>query len=236
VGFFFDGLREAWNLIVGLDRGVLDATGRTLVISVSAVIVAACIGIPAGAMVARRSFVGRGVLVASIRAGMAVPTVFVGVVCYGLFSRQGMLGPFELLYTQRAIALGEVVLALPIIFSLSHGAVLALDPRIDETARSLGAGAVMRFCTDLSEARTGVVLALLTAFARCATELGIALMVGGNLAERTRTLATATTLEVEQGNFPRGLATGLILLIVSLGMTSLVAFFTREEDRGREAG
>jgi len=164
---------------------------------------------------------------------MAVPTVFLGIVCYGLFSRQGPLGPFDLLYTPWVIIIGETLLALPIIAALSHGAIASLDPRVDETARVLGAGLLRRFWTCLSEARTGVVLAVLTAFARCSTELGIAMMVGADIKHRTRTLATATAREIGQGEFERGLAMGSLLLVIALGFTVIVGWLGREGDRSR---
>ena len=126
---------------------------------------------------------------------------------------------------------GETLLALPIIVALAHGALASLDPRIPETARTLGAGPLRRLLTYLSEARTGLILALLTAFARCSTELGIAMMVGGNLKDRTRTLATATALETGKGEFAVGLAMGGLLLLLATGMTLLVAMLGRE-DRG----
>lgn len=103
------------------------------------------------------------------------PTVFIGIVCYALFSRRGPLGPSELLYTPWAIVCGEFLLALPLVVSITHGAVQALDPRIGRTVWTLGAGQLRRCQTYLSEARVGVTLAILTAFSRCDTELEIAM-------------------------------------------------------------
>jgi tungstate transport system permease protein len=186
-------------------------------------------GLPAGTLLARRAVPGRGLLVLALRAAMAAPTVFVGIVCYGLFSRRGPLGPFELLYTPWAMVAGEWLLAFPIVTALSHGALKSLDPRVPETARTLGAGPLRRWCTYLSEARVGVTLGLLTALARCLTELGIAMMVGGNIAYRTRTLATATALETGKGEFERALAMGLLLLFLALGVTVLIASLSKEQ-------
>jgi tungstate transport system permease protein len=163
---------------------------------------------------------------------MAVPTVFVGIVCYALFSRRGPLGPIELLYTPWAIMVGELLLALPIVLCITHGAVQALDPRVGETALTLGAGPLRRWRTYISEARVGVMLGVLTAFARCVTELGIAMIVGGNIKERTRTLATATALETGKGEFARGLAMGVLLLVIALTVTILIAAITREQPDG----
>lgn len=229
----WDGMVEAGRLLARLDPLVLDATWRSLWISSLAALVAAVFGLPAGTLLARRAFRGRDSLVLAARVGMAMPTVVLGVLGYALFSRRGPLGPLELLYTPWAIVLGELLLALPITVSLSHGAVSALDVRVAETARTLGAGLLRRFWTYLSEARIGVVLALLTAFSRCVTELGVALMLGGNLAGHTRTLPTAIALETGKGEFGRGLAMGLVLLSVALGVTVGIALLGRQAEGRR---
>lgn len=207
----------------------MSAALRTVWISISAVLLASAVGIPLGAFVATHRFPGRRAFVLTARAFMAAPTVFVGIVCFALFSRGGPLGPLELLYTPWAIIIGELFLALPLVFSLTHGAVVALDSRVGETARSLGAQGVRLLSTYLSEARTGVLLGVLTAFARCATELGIAYTVGGNIVDRTRTLATATAMETGRGEFERGLAMGLVLLVIALGVTGVVYAVSHEE-------
>ncbi|MFT5288584.1 MAG: tungstate transport system permease protein [Planctomycetota bacterium] len=226
-----DGIREALRLIISRDPAVLDAAFRTAWVSVGAVGISALFGIPFGTALARKRVIGSGLLVLFFRTTMAVPTVFVGITCFLLFSRQGPLGVLELLYTPWAIVFGEVLLAFPIIVSLSHGAVRSLDERVAETARTLGASMWRRWGTYLSEARVGIVLAVLTAFGRCVSELGIAMMVGGNIEGRTRTLSTATALDTNMGNYTRGLAMGLILLFLSLGVTVTVLFLGREGKR-----
>jgi tungstate transport system permease protein len=231
----WDGLLEAGHLILSGDAMVLAAAGRTLWISVSAVFLAALLGVPLGTLVATKEFPGRRAIVLLARTFMAVPTVFVGIVCFAVFSRHGPLGPLDLLYTPWVIIVGEILLALPLIFSMTHGAVQSLDPRVTETAVTLGAGRLRLWWTQLSEARTGLVLGLLTAFARCSTELGIALTVGGNIKDRTRTLATATALETGRGEFERGLAMGIVLLCMALGLTLVVFLFSREVARKEDS-
>ena len=225
-----DGLREALRMIVASDPALVDATLRTAWVSISAVILAAALGIPLGCALARGRFRGRLLVVMLLRTAMAVPTVFVGIICFSLFARRGLLGPLDLLYTPWAIVFGEVLLAFPIVVSLCEGAIASLDPRVAETARTLGASGLRRWRTYVSEARVGVVLAVLTAFGRCVSELGIAMMVGGNIAFRTRTLSTATALDTSMGEYARGLAMGLILLCLSLGVTGIVLFLGREEN------
>lgn len=228
---FVDGLIEAIRLIAGWDPLVMEAAWRSLWISIAAAGIAAVFGILIGAWLARRRFFGHSVVVLFFRAGMAVPTVLIGLIGYGLLSRRGPLGGLELLYTPSAIVLGEFFLALPIVVTWTQEAIARLDPRIPETARVLGAGSVRRFATYFSETRTAIALAVLTAFARCFTELGIAMMIGGNIKYRTRTLTTATALETARGEFARGIAMGLILF----GMAMLVAAVIGRLGRSKES-
>ncbi len=223
-----EGLSDALRAMVGRDPSIRDAAWRSIWISTLAVLMAASLGLPIGCWLARVRFYGRHILVLLFRAGMAFPTVFLGLVCFGLFSRRSPLGPLELLYTPAAIVIGELMLALPIVVSLTQGAVSSLDPRVGETARTLGANPLHRWLTYISEARTGITLAILVAFSRCVTELGIAMMVGGNIKGRTRTLATATAMETGKGDFEQGLATGLILLAIALLVMALIGSVNRE--------
>lgn len=225
----WDGLNGALELLVNLDPLVLDAAWRSLWLSVVAVSVAAVLGIPIGSVLAQRKSLSRSAAVVLFRIGMSVPTVMIGLVCFAIFARRGPLGGLDLLYTPWAILVGEILLALPIIATWTHGAVSGLDPRVSETAWTLGAGPLRRCGTHLSEARLGVGLAMLTAFARCFTELGIAMMVGGNVKYRTRTLTTATALETARGEFERGVAMSLVLLVLAIVVTVLIAWLACQD-------
>lgn len=224
----WQGLREAIQLIASGDPLILGAALRTIWISCLAVLLATVLGVPIGVGLARAEFPGNRLIVLLFRAGIALPTVFVGMVCYALFSRRGVLGPLELLYSPWGIVSGELLLALPIVVGITHGAVRSLDPRVGETALTLGAGPLQRGLTFVSEARVGVMLAVITAFARCVSELGIAMIVGGNIKDQTRTLATATALETGKGEFARGMAMGTILLAIALLATCLIGWLSRE--------
>ncbi|MFK7818011.1 MAG: ABC transporter permease [Planctomycetaceae bacterium] len=229
-----DGLREAAQLLMGSDRSIWDAAFRSLWISVLAVGVATTVGIPVGTLLARKRFPASRFLVLLFRVCMSLPTVFVGVLCFSFFSREGFLGPLELLYTPWAIVFGELILAFPIVVSLTYGAISSLDVRVGETAWLLGANWFQRVKLYVSEARGGVMLAVLTAFSRCVTELGIAMMVGGNIKDRTRTLSTATALETGKGEFGRGLAMGLLLLVIAMSVTLLMSYVGRSEGDDEE--
>ncbi len=227
----WQGIRQAVQLVWAGDPLILDAALRTICISTIAVAIATMVSVPLGIWLARSHFLGNRLVVLLFRAGMALPTVFIGTVCYALFSRRGVLGPLELLYSPCGIMCGELLLAVPIIVGITHGAVKSLDPRVGETAWTLGVGTLRRGMTYVSEARIGVMLAVLTAFARCVTELGIAMIVGGNIKDQTRTLATATALETGKGEFARGMAMGTILLVVALTATCIIGWLSREQRR-----
>lgn len=229
-----DGLSEAWTLISSADPRVFDAALRSLWISLAAVAAAATLGIPLGCLFAAPRTPGRGPIVFLARTAMAFPTAFIGILCFSLFARGGVLGGLDLLYTPWAIVAGETLLALPIVFSMTQGAISTLDRRVSETAFTLGAGPLRRQLALLSEARTGVLLGVLTGLARCMTELGIAVLVGGNIPGRTRTLAGSIVLETSRGDYARGLAMGILLLTMALGVTGILVFLSserRKEDR-----
>ena len=232
-----EGIQEALHLLLNCDESVFDAAARSIQVSVTAVVAASVVGIATGLFLARKTFPGRSVVVVLLRLGMSVPTVLIGLLCYGMLSRHGPFGTIDLgpigtyqpLYTTTAIVIGEFFLALPIVATWTHGAISRLDSRIPETARTLGAGPLQRSLTYLSEARIAIVLAVLTAFSRCFTELGIAMMVGGNLKDQTRTLTTATAMENNKGNFANGVAMCLILLLIALVVTTAISLLSRNQ-------
>ena len=135
-----NGITEAIKLLVSGDSLVLDAAWRSIWVSTTAVIIGTILGISMGTFLARHRFTGRGLVVTLFRGMMGVPTVLIGLIGYALLARQGPLGTLELLYTSWGIVIGEVLLAVPIITSLTHGGIKNLDPRIPETALMLGAG------------------------------------------------------------------------------------------------
>lgn len=227
--FLWDGMAGAWQLLVERDPLVLAAAWRSLWISGLSVAFACLLGVPIGSLLAQTRFYGRGILVVLFRAGMSIPTVLIGLLCYALLSRRGPLGALDMLYTPWGIVLGEFILALPIVVTWTHSSLSSLDRRANETAFTLGAGTLRRWWTCICEVRLGITLALLTAFARCFTELGIAMMVGGNVKFRTRTLTSATALETARGEFERGVAMSLILLAMAVIVTLSIALVARDK-------
>lgn len=226
--FLTQGFAEALDLVVSGDRRVLHAIGVTVLCSTIAVTLAAVLAYPLGTWLGVHRRDGRGALVFLMRLGMFTPTVVVGLLVFTLLSRRGPLGSLDLLYTRTAIITGEFLLAFPLIVTLTHGAAASLDRRVPETARTLGAGRFRTLLAVMGEVRVGLVAAYLAGFARCLSELGVALTVGGNLEMRTRTLASTISLEIRRGDFARGLACGIILLVLAVGAALLAHRLGRE--------
>jgi len=206
---------------------LIHATALSLRVSVAGTIVAALAGIPIGTWLGSSTFRGRRAIVVLTNTLMAMPTVLVGLLLYALLSNHGPLGMLGLLYTPTAIITGEALLALPLLVALSRGAVENLDPRARETAVMLGAGRAGTLFVLAKEASPALVAAVLSAFGRLVSELGIALMVGGNIRGETRTLATSMTLATARGDFDLAVALGGVLLVVAFSVVLTAEFLRR---------
>jgi tungstate transport system permease protein len=227
VDFIAEGVAEAWELIAAGDRDVLHALYVSLLCTVGALALAFVTAVPYGAWLGMHRPRGTRVQVLVLRVGMAFPTVVIGLLVYALLSRRGPLGELDLIYTKSAIVIGEFCLAFPLLGASAYAAAADLDPVVHETARTLGAGRLRAMVTVLLETRLVVATAVLVAFGRCLTELGIATTVGGNFVGRTRTLPGATQLELQMGNFSRAIACGVLLLLLAVAAALLTPTRTR---------
>lgn len=228
--YLLDSLTAALGLITAGDPETWAIVWTSLRISLVACLCAALVGVPAGLWVALHSFRGKAVVQVLLNTLMAMPTVVVGLFVYGLISRRGPLGEAGLLFTPAGVVLGEFLLATPIITNLTVAAVRALDPRVVTTCRTLGAGPVQEAVMVLREGWYGVVAAVVAGFGRVIAEVGVAMMLGGNIRGFTRTMTTAIALETSKGEFELALALGLLLLAVAFGVNG--ALFALQE-RGR---
>lgn len=215
MGYLSESLAAAIHLLTSGDPEVLAIVATSLKISGSATLLASLLGVPLGVLVAVGRFRGRGFVLLLLNTLMAMPTVVVGLFMYGLISRQGPLGTWGLLFTPLGVVLGECVLALPIIANLTVSAIEGLDPRLALTCKTLGAGRVRQSLAMVSEGRPAVMAAVIAGFGRVVAEVGVAMMVGGNIRWYTRTMTTAVALETSRGEFALGLALGLTLLAVA---------------------
>jgi tungstate transport system permease protein len=216
LGYWGDSLLTAFELILGFDREVRMAVWTSLYTSSCSIVIAALLGVPIGLWLGLNRFRGRQLLIALLNTLMALPTVVVGLLLFGLLSRQGPLGPLGLLFTPLAMIAGQTVLAAPIVANLVLAAVTGADQRIINTALTLGASRLQAATQLLREIRFGVMAAVIAGFGRVIAEVGVAMMLGGNIRNSTRTMTTAIALETSKGEFAFGLALGIVLLSVAL--------------------
>jgi len=225
---------SAFGLVIGLDPDLLEIVALSLEVSFAALLPAALIGVPLGAVVAVARFPGRRAAIAVLNLGLALPAVVVGLGVYLLLSRSGPLGSLGLLFTPTALVIGQTVLVTPLLAALSRQVFEEHWAEYEETLRSLGAGRVRAVATLVFEARHSLATTLLAGFGRAITEVGVAIIVGGNIQHATRVMTTAITLETSRGDLPLALGLGLVLLAVSLGVNAL-AQLAQETLRRAEA-
>ncbi len=223
--FFLDATISSFNLIVNFDKPLFHVVWTSLKVSLIAVLIATLISIPLGVFVALNNFTGKTFLLTCLNTLMALPTVVVGLLLYGILNRQGLLGSMSLLYTSTAIVIGQCVLIIPVIWNLSIAAVNGADPRLAMTCTSLGANYLQRSIIYMSEVRFALIAAVVTGFGRAIGEVGIAMMLGGNIHGYTRTMTTAIALETSKGDFEFALALGFMLLFVAFIINSLLQQF-----------
>lgn len=216
MGYLGDSLLKAVELIISFDHEVRITVWTSLYTSSCSIVIAALIGIPVGLWLGLNRFRGRQVAIALLNTLMAMPTVVVGLLLFGLLSRQGPLGPLGLLFTPLAMIAGQTVLATPIVANLVLAAATGADQRIINTALTLGASRFQAAIQLLREVRFGVMAAVIAGFGRVIAEVGVAMMLGGNIRNSTRTMTTSIALETSKGEFAFGLALGIILLSVAL--------------------
>ena len=190
--------------------------GLSLRISITSVLLASIISLPLGSFIHFRSFPGKRLLISLIQTFYSVPTVTVGLFVFVLFSRSGPLGGLNLLFTPTVMVIGQILLVMPILLGLTISAFSGIDRTITDTARSLGASGWQTVFVVMREARFAVMAAIILAFGRAISEVGLALMVGGNIKGFTRVITTAISLETSQGDWELSMALGIILIVIAL--------------------
>jgi len=215
MNLLLDGFFSALRLIKSLDPELLSIVGVSLKVSLSSTVMAGLLGVPAGFLIALSEFPGKRMTVTVFNTLLAVPTVVIGLFVYTFISRRGLFGPWDLLYTQKAIVIGQVLLILPLVITLTIAAVSRVDHRYRQTALTLGASVLQAAAVVLREVRFGVGAAVIAAFGRVIAEVGVSMMLGGNIKGFTRTMTTAMALEYDKGEFVLAVALDLVLLTIS---------------------
>ncbi len=221
----FDSFISAILLVISLDTEMVSIVAVSLKVSCASTLLAGLVGVPAGFMLAFGSFRGKPMVITILNTLLALPTVVVGLFVYAFITRRGIFGPFDLLYTQKAIIMGQTVLIIPVVIAFTIAAISRIDERYRKTAMTLGANRRQTGWVIFREARFGIMAAIIAAYGRVIAEVGISMMLGGNIKGFTRTMTTAMALEYDKGVFSLAVALGIILLAISFGMNLLFHFF-----------
>ncbi len=206
----------AFGLIIGLDPQFLQIVGLSLRVTLTAVFLAAVIGLPLGAMLAISRFPGRGAVIVLVNGLMGLPPVVAGLMIFLLLSRSGPLGSLGLLFTPTAMVAAQTLLVLPIVVALTRGTIEELWGEYREYLSSLGLVGWRALPTLLWDGRFALATGLLAGFGRASAEVGAVLIVGGNIAHHTRTMTTAIALETSKGDLPLALGLGIVLMALTL--------------------
>ena len=225
--FIAEGFIQAFRMLLTMDEEttvIVVTTFKLTALSMAGVLL---FGLPAGFLLGYFDFPGKRAVRTVTDTLLALPTVVIGLLVYAFISRRGPLGDWELLFTVRGMAIGQVILGTPIVAAYTAAAIEGLDSRLRQTLMTLGASGGKLALTSLWEARFMILVAALTAFGRIVGEVGSAMMLGGNIKWHTRTITTAITLETGKGEFALGIALGVILILISLLPNISLTFLRR---------
>ncbi|UTT84806.1 ABC transporter permease [Vibrio pelagius] len=207
---------DALNLLVNFDHELWQIVAVSFSVSLSAISLVIVPAIVMAFLLAYTEFPGKWGLLSIINTLQAIPTVVIGLLMYMMLSRSGPLGDWQMLFTQKAMILGQMLICFPILVSMMHGALQASDRRAVETARTLGVSTLRIASTLIWETRFPLLAATIAAFSRIVTEVGCSMMVGGNIMGMTRNIPTAIAMESHKGAFAQGVALGMVLLALAL--------------------
>lgn len=225
--YYTDAIYRAIQLIITLDSKVVQVVMTSLKLSVSSTFLASIISIPLAISIARKKFKSKKIINIILNTLLSLPTVVIGIFVYSIISRRGVLGELELLFTPLGIIIGQVLLIIPLITALIRNVIFSLDEKLYKTAISIGASRRQKFKLLILEARYGIIGAVIAAFGRVLGEIGISMMLGGNIQGVTRTITTAMSLETNKGRFAFAMALGIILLLLSF-LINFVTYFLQE--------
>jgi tungstate transport system permease protein len=229
--FIAQGVLEAFRLLMMGDPQTWSAVRTTIGVSTMSILASLLLGAPLGFALGYYEFPGKRGVRLLVDTLLSLPTVVIGLLVYAFITRQGPLGDFGLLFTMRGIALGQTLLGLPVVVAMTATAVESQDRRLRQTLLTLGASPRQVLLTTLAEARFAVALAAMAAYGRIVSEVGISMMVGGNIKWHTRTITTAIALETGKGEFGMGVALGLVLMFIAFAVNLLAVVLRRSSQR-----
>jgi len=222
---------SALHLVLTGDPVLVAIVGLSLAVSLSAVFLAALVGLPCGALIALTQFPGREALIVVLNALMGLPPVVVGLAVFLALSRSGPLGSWGLLFTPQAMVIAQAVLVSPIIAALTRQTIEDLWSEYRDELTAMNIGPIGRAATLIWDARFSLVTALLAGFGRAAAEVGAIIIVGGNIDGFTRTMTTAIVLETSKGDLPLAVGLGMVLIAVVIAVNALAWGVRRAGER-----
>lgn len=225
----WNGLVEAFRMIITGDPEIYAITWLTLRVSGSATLISLLIGIPFGLFLARVKFPGRRLFVSVVNTAMGFPPVVVGLWVFIFLARNGPLGFLHLLYTPTAIVIAQVIIATPVITGLTMAAIMQVDPNLQLQVRALGATRWQSHWLIIREARYSILAAIISGFGAAISEVGASQMVGGNIKGYSRVLTTATVMETSKGNTDVAIGISIILLLLAFLVTFFLTLLQQRE-------
>lgn len=215
----WQGITEAFRLLLKGDPEIVEIVGATLRVSGTATVISVIIGVPLGTFIALGNFPGRKFAFSLVNTGMGMPPVVVGLWVSIFLWRSGPFGFLNIIYTQTAMIIAQAIIAAPVVVGLTSAAIEQTDPKLRLQIRALGANRAQFLWYLLKEVRFSLFAAIIAGFGAVVSEAGASMMVGGNIKGMTRVLTTATTLEVSKGNFDIAIALSIILTLLAYGVT-----------------
>lgn len=215
----------AFELLISGNSDIWQIIALSFGVSLTAIMIASPVALVVSFFLAFFQFPLRRTLIALFNTFMSVPAVIIGLTLYLLLSRSGPLGHLGLLFTSKAMIIGQILLCFPLLVAMAHASFQAADRRAWETAITLGAKPWRAFFTLMHELRFGLIAAVVAGFGRIIAEIGCSMMVGGNILHATRNIPTAIALETSKGEFAQGIALGMVLLVLSLSLNAGVSIF-----------
>jgi tungstate transport system permease protein len=214
----WDGIVQAFKLIIQLDSDLMNILWVTIRVSGTATLISLLLGVPLGALLGTWNFPGRSAALSIIHTGMGAPPVVVGLFVMIMLWRSGPFGGLNILYTPWAMIAAQTIIAFPIITGFSMAAVAQIDPQLRQQLLGLGASRFQAMKAVVQEARLPLLTAIMAGFGGAISEVGAVMMVGGNIKGETRVLTTATVLESGKGEFGTAIALSVILLLLVFGV------------------
>lgn len=215
MAFFIEGIKLAVNLLLSFNPEAYKAIFLSLKVSIISTLIAGIFGIPLGFLIGIKDFSGKRIITIAFNTLYSLPTVIVGLFVYGMLSSSGPLGSLNLLYTPKAMIIGQSILIFPLVTALTIASAKAIDRRVIKTSLTLGADFFKACSTTFIEYKSSFIATVLAGFGRAFGEVGVSMMLGGNIRGYTRNITTTIALETGKGELGLGIAMGLVLLLVA---------------------